>query len=100
MLIPSSFLLQRRGASSNAATAYGTIVTSGANANGLILRTISFETETGGRGFFTIGGFEVFYSASNQIFNYRGPGILVAAGQAVAISGTGAVRHYTTWDAL
>ena len=76
-----------------------TLITAGANSNGVILRTVTLGGESQYANL-RVGGTPVFTCPSSQVFNYQGPGFLVPPGVAVAADGgTGGGYAHVTWDA-
>ena len=91
--------IQRRGVSGSTGTANSTLVTSGANVNGVFLRSFYLWSAPGAESWLEIGGVNIHYTTG---FGHQWNGLLfIPAGNALAVGGTGGVfRWGATWDAL
>lgn len=93
MIMPSSLLIQRRGATLYSAAGNGaqqTIVSALANTTGILIRTIYLLSPTTTFLDLQINGAGIISVVNGGIFNFIGTPILVPAGQALQFQ-TGAV---------
>lgn len=104
MIFPPSQTILRRGASHSRIAANGgtqTVVSSGANANGLFIRTLCLGSGTNSADF-RINGQIIFFLFNTVPLSLILPHFFVPAGQAVeyASGAAGQGEIDITWDAL
>ena len=105
MIISNFSPFQRRGANTYANTSGGTgnivLVASGANVNGLILRTCLIKGSGSGRSWLRFGTDLVFEGDNVATYAYIGNGLLIPAGVSLnwEIAGGGS-QLFTTWDTI
>ena len=91
--------IQRRGISAQTGTANATLVASGANVNGIILRTFNIRAGSGNECWVEIGGNAIFLTNSGE-YLWSGT-FFIPAGNALAMAGSGgAFRWGASWDLL
>jgi hypothetical protein len=105
-MILGSPVLQRRGASSYANTSLSsaiTILASGSNPNGVIIRTLVINAAASRFAALSAGP-NVVCQMVNQTFVYMGVGLLVPAGVDLNVNGNsdggGNCQIHITWDVL
>ena len=99
MLIPASLpVFFRKGSSFATGAATATLVASGANVNGIILRTFSMYAASGGGAEIRIGGDTVFYTQTTSLA-WAGA-LFIPPGVALQMQMAGSSIYYVSWDLI
>jgi hypothetical protein len=100
MLMPASqHPFFRRGGQFQTGGGSATIVTSGANLSGILVKTFYIFAAAGGSVTIDAGGNNLFFSGNGQITNWAGA-LFIPAGQALNITGSGTISWSVSWDLI